>query len=53
MEFKTGINDLPLEVIVLIFKELPHKDVFENYSNSERSESSVREVERIGQRYVR
>jgi len=34
MEFKTGINDLPVEVIVLIFKELQHKDIFENCSNT-------------------
>lgn len=34
MEFKTCINDLPEEVIVLIFKELQHKDVFDNCSNT-------------------
>ena len=34
MERKTGINDLPEEIIVLIFKELQHEDIIGNCFNT-------------------
>ena len=52
MERKTGINDLPEEIIVLIFKELQHEDIIGNcFKTSLRWQKIV--IEHFMQPYLR
>jgi hypothetical protein len=52
METKTGINDLPEEIIVLIFKELQHEDIIGNcFKTSLRWQKIV--IEHFMQPYLR
>ena len=52
MEIKTGIDDLPEEIIVLIFKELQHEDIIGNcFKTSLRWQKIV--IEHFMQPYLR
>ena len=52
MERKTGIDDLPEEIIVLIFKELQHEDIIGNcFKTSLRWQKIV--IEHFMQPYLR
>ena len=52
METKTGIDDLPEEIIVLIFKELQHEDIIGNcFKTSLRWQKIV--IEHFMQPYLR
>ena len=52
MERKSGINDLPEEIIVLIFKELQHEDIIGNcFKTSLRWQKIV--IEHFMQPYLR
>ena len=52
MERKTGIDDMPEEIIVLIFKELQHEDIIGNcFKTSLRWQKIV--IEHFMQPYLR